>query len=174
MRDGGAGGGAGGMGGCGVGDTAAQAGYAQKYATYVHLLKPGDRLLAVPAESWGALHGSALELLERWAKALRQEGADACGPPTTAQDTIARDILQIWKMRLSVALMHGRVDYVMSAARKVQGIRGPARTAAEANELRVGNPIRRAQLLGQLVGGGAVGRGRWVDAIAAGPGGLAG
>jgi hypothetical protein len=133
---------------------AAQASYARKYATYSHLLKPGDRLLAVSAESWGAVHRAVLELLERWAKALRQEGADACGPPTAAQDTIARDNLQIWKMLLSVALMHGRVDYALAAGRKVQGIRGPARSAAEANELRVGNPIQRAHELGKLVGGG--------------------
>jgi hypothetical protein len=52
-----------------------------------------------------------MKLLEKWARALRQAaGAYAVGGPTAVQDTIVpEDILQI-RMRLSVALVHGRVD----------------------------------------------------------------
>jgi hypothetical protein len=139
---------------------AAQAGYAEKFATYAHLLKPRDRLLAVSVESWGTVHGGLIELLEKWARALRQAGADAVGPPTAAQDTIVRNILQIWKMRLSVALMHGRVDYALRAGLKVQGIRGPPRPSTQANALRVGSPVQRALHLGKSRGGRAVGGGR--------------
>lgn len=132
---------------------AAQSGYAQKFATYNNLLKPGDRLLAVSVESWGAVHDSIRDLLTAWAKALRQAGEAVCGPPAAERDTIARDILQCWRMHLSVALMHGRVDYLHAARLKVSGQKGPARSASAANEIRVSNPLRRALMLGRPGGG---------------------
>ena len=125
---------------------AAAAAYATKYATYTHLLKPGDKLLAVVCESYGGLHDSVKERLLSWAELVRKAdpGADSNG--VISANNLTSTIMAIWQRRLSVALLHGRVNSVDTAMNKLRGVPSRSNTYA----YRISHPMRFVQELGRL------------------------
>jgi hypothetical protein len=118
--------------------------YARKYAIYTPVLKPHDVLLPVVCESWGGLHPTTEERLKAWAKYIDRQ------VPTTYRDipsdTLNPQIMGIWRMRLSCALLLGRVGLVFSALDKLAGV--PARSSTLA--YRIAHPLYRAQEFGRL------------------------
>jgi hypothetical protein len=117
--------------------------YARKYAIYTPVLQGNDRLLAVVCESWGGLHEGVRDRLREWAKRL-----DNAAPATDRVDreSLSPQISEIWRGRLSCALLLGRVNLVFSALDKLAGV--PARSSTLA--YRISHPYVRAQELGRL------------------------
>jgi hypothetical protein len=126
-----------------AGAAAAQA-YARKYATYTPHKLVGDVILPVVCETWGAVHPAVLKRLRVWAQQLRQLHQ---GPRLAARDTIMRDVMAIWRMRLATALLHARVGYIEEALDKIGGV--PARSATAANSMNAANLVYRVQVLGR-------------------------
>jgi hypothetical protein len=122
---------------------AAQRTYARKFAIYTPLLQPHDVLLAVVCESWGGLHPGVRERLSKWSRFLER---DSSVGDRIDGDSLSPQILQIWRMRLSCALLLGRVNLVFSALDKLQGV--PARSSSHA--YRISHPFVRAQEFGRL------------------------
>jgi hypothetical protein len=127
---------------------AANRAYAKKYHRYAGFLQPRDILLPVAAESWGGLHESVLKRMRKWAVYLRRE--TKCAVLTDRGESLSAAYLAVWRMRLSVALLHGRVDYVTGALSKLDGV--PARSATVANGLCT--PLGLVQRMGRLGGTG--------------------
>ena len=123
--------------------TAAARTYARKFATYAPVLKPQDKLMAVVCESWGGLHTGMRKQLRRWAFFVSQQ-ADREDQLET--DCLSPQVIAIWKMRLSCALLLGRVNLVFQALDKLQGV--PARTKLLA--YRITHVHHRAREFGQL------------------------
>ena len=119
--------------------------YARKYAIYTPVLQPQDKLLAVVCESWGGLHEGVRDRLRAWAKYVDRQ---APGGDRVDCDCLSPQIIEIWRMRLSVALLLGRVGLVFSALDKLAGV--PARTSTLAH--RISHPFSRVQELGRLGG----------------------
>jgi len=104
----------------------------------------GDVILPVVCETWGAVHPAVLKRLRVWAQQLRQLHQ---GPRLAARDTIMRDVMAIWRMRLATALLHARVGYIEEALDKIGGV--PARSATAANSMNAANLVYRVQVLGR-------------------------
>jgi hypothetical protein len=118
--------------------------YARKYAIYTPVLKPHDVLLPVVCESWGGLHPGTEERLLKWAKYLDRQAPS--GDRDIPSDTLNPQIMGIWRMRLSCALLLGRVGLVFSALDKLAGV--PARSSTLAS--RITCPLFRVQEFGRL------------------------
>ena len=103
---------------------AADRAYAEKYHTYAAHLKPGDVLLPVVCETWGGLHSSVEERLRKWADHLHKVTGE--GVLDDREGSLSAAFLAVWRMRLSVALLHGRVQLVNAALAKLEGV--PARS----------------------------------------------
>ena len=99
---------------------AANAAYADKYKTYAGHLKNGDRLLPVACETWGGLHEVVEKRLRKWADFLFKESKEAL--LDDREGSLSAAYLAVWRMRLSVALLHGRVQLVTAALAKVEGV----------------------------------------------------
>jgi hypothetical protein len=110
---------------------AAKRAYATKYDTYAGHLQAHDVLLPVAAESWGGLHTTVLKRLRKWAVFLRKETHAAV--LEERGDSLSAAYMAAWRMRLSVALLHGRVNCVAAAVDKLHGV--PARTSTAAYRL---------------------------------------
>ena len=123
--------------------TAAASTYARKYAIYTPVLKPNDRLLAVVCESWGGLHPGMKDQLQKWAKFVDEKAEKE---DKLESDCLGKQVMAIWRMRLSVALLLGRVKLVFSALDKLQGV--PARSNTFA--YRISHPFIRAREFGRL------------------------
>jgi hypothetical protein len=117
--------------------------YARKYQIYTPVLQGNDRLLAVVCESWGGLHEGVRDRLRKWAARL-----DNAAPESDRVDreSLSPQISEIWRGRLSCALLLGRVNLVFSAFDKLAGV--PARSGTLA--YRISHPFTRAEELGRL------------------------
>ena len=120
--------------------------YAKKYSIYTALLQPHDVLLAVVCESWGGLHPGVLERLKKWAFFLG--GHASRHDLLVAGDSHSSELLEIWRARLSCALLLGRVGLVSSALDRLAGV--PARSSTFASH--ISSPFFRAQEFGRLRG----------------------
>ena len=118
--------------------SAANAYHALKLRTYQGVMRPGDVLLPVVCESWGGLHPSVQSQLSAWA---RYGGGFSEEDP----DVASSDVLSIWRMRLSVALLHARIGYVDSALRKLRGV--PTRSLTLAHSISHPYPYRNPRAL---------------------------
>ncbi len=123
---------------------AANKAYAGKYATYAPHLQQHDALLAVVAETWGGLHTSVLTRLRRWAVHLKEQTRSAV--LADRGDSLSAAYMAAWRMRLSVALLHGRVNLVHAAIDKLHG--APARSSTAA--YRISHPWGFVQEMGRL------------------------
>jgi hypothetical protein len=123
--------------------TAAAATYAKKYSIYTPVLRAQDQLLAVVCESWGGLHPGMEKKLRLWAKFVNSKSESADQIDT---DCLSPQIMAIWRMRLSCALLLGRVGLVFSALDKLHGV--PARSTTLA--YRISHPLVRAREFGRL------------------------
>ena len=101
-------------------------------------MRPGDVLLPVVCESWGGLHPSIKSQLSAWARV-------GGGFSEENPDVASSDVLSIWRMRLSVALLHARIGYVDSALRKLRGV--PARSLTLAHIISRPYPYRNPRAL---------------------------
>lgn len=83
----------------------------RKKKTYTPVLKPLDKLLAVVCETWGGLHPEMRELLRDRARYVFWCGPAAASDRDGAEprDCLSPQIIAIWRMRLSSALLLGRV-----------------------------------------------------------------
>jgi hypothetical protein len=120
--------------------------YARKFQQYSPVLKPHDVLLPVVCESWGGLHTGVTERLQAWARHL--SGWADPSDLIDCRESLSPQILSIWRMRLSCALLLGRVGLVSSALDKLMGV--PARSSTLA--YRISHPYVRAQEFGRLRG----------------------
>ena len=107
------------------------------------MLKQNDVLLAVVCESWGGLHPGMFDRLKAWARFVNQK---APSDDKIESDCLSSDIMAIWRMRLSCALLLGRVGLIFSAIDKLSG--DPARSSTLA--YRISHPLVRVQELGRL------------------------
>jgi hypothetical protein len=126
--------------------------HARKYQVYTPVLKQHDVLLAVVCESWGGVHGSVLERLRKWAGLAARFSDSSSGAGgkhlSDSDESLSSHVLSIWRMRLSCALLLGRVGLVFSAIDKLMGV--PARSSTVA--YRISHPLVRAQEFGRLRG----------------------
>jgi hypothetical protein len=118
--------------------------WARKYAIYTPVLKQNDVLLPVVCESWGGLHPGTEVRLKAWAKYLDRQAPSE--DRDFESDTLNPQIMAIWRMRLSCALLLGRVGLVFSALDKLAGV--PARSSSFA--YRISHPLFRAREFGRL------------------------
>ena len=123
---------------------AANKAYAGKYAAYAPHLQQHDALLAVVAETWGGLHPAVLLKLRKWATHLKEQTGSAV--LANRGDSLSASYMSAWRMRLSVALLHGRVNLVHAAVDKLHG--APARTNTAA--YRISHPLGFVRELGRL------------------------
>lgn len=123
---------------------AANRAYSEKYKTYSGHLKPGDRLLPVACETWGGLHEVVEKRLRKWADFLFKESHEAV--LDDREGSLSAAYLAVWRMRLSVALLHGRVQLVTAALAKIEGV--PARTQLHA--YRISHPWGFVREAGRL------------------------
>lgn len=111
---------------------AAKSAYAEKYKTYSGHLKTGDILLPVACETWGGLHEVVEKRLREWADFLfKVSGGEAVFDDR--EGSLSAAYLAVWRMRLSAALLHGRVQLVTAALAKIEGV--PARTQLLAHRI---------------------------------------
>jgi hypothetical protein len=121
---------------------AANTTWKRKEKIYTPVLKQNHILLPVVCESWGGLHTGVLKILRAWARYL-----DLQAPATDREvesDCLSPQIIAIWRMRLSCALLLGRVGLVFSALDKLAGV--PARTSTLGHK--ISHPLYRIQELG--------------------------
>ena len=97
-------------------------------------------------ESYGGLHDSVKERLLSWAKLVRKAdlGADSNG--IIDASNLTSTLMTIWQRRLSVALLHSRLNSVNTAMNKLRGVPSRSNTYA----YRISHPFRFVQELGRL------------------------
>ena len=127
---------------------AAARAYDTKLATYTPVMRTGDVLLPVVCESYGGLHDCVKERLLAWAKLVRQADNTLEAAGLLRTGTFAPSLMALWQRRLSVALLHARVNLVDSAMDKLRGV--PARSTTFA--YRISHPARFVQEFGRLGG----------------------
>ena len=90
-------------------------------------------------ESFGGLHDCVIERLLYWAKLMRMADPDA-------DANLMSKMLTSWQRRLSVALLHGRINGITSAMDKLRGVPSRSNTVA----YRISHPFRFVQEWGRL------------------------
>ena len=127
---------------------AAARAYVTKINTYTPVMKSGDVLLPVVCETHGGLHDCVKKRLLAWAKLVRQADNTMEAAGLLRAGTFTPSLMALWQRRLSVALLHARVNLVDSAMDKLRGV--PARSNTLA--YRISHPARFVQEFGRLGG----------------------